>query len=368
MAYATAKEVLTRVRDEAAEAGWAGLEAAAEIELGWVSLHTDTGGATARLQEAGQRALRTFEELRDDRGTAAALVLLARERWLLMHCAEAERMLEQALTPAEASGDRQLVAAVLVDLARTTVFGPRPADEGVVRIEELLERARLIGPMTGASVSMMLAVLEASLGNSSRARSLADAGRAVMVELAPDAVLGFGHYAGLASLIAGDPERAERELRPIGERLQELGERAIASTVVALRARALVELGRYEEAERSAKLGLAWADADDVASQAFGRGALARSLAARGLIDEGIDNARRAVGLWSGSDFVNGRADALLDLSLVLAAGGDREGAQRAAAESLRLYRAKGNIVSAERAGRRLDSIGSAFGGQSPTC
>jgi class 3 adenylate cyclase len=352
MAYAKAREALTVVQAEAAEAGWAGLEAAAQVELGWVSLHTDAEGATSRLRAAGESALRTFEELGDDRGAASALVLLARERWLLMHCAAAEELLERALAPAEASGDRQLVAAVLVDLARTVVFGPRPADEGVLWIETLLERARSIGPMAGASVSMMLAVLEASLGNSSRARSLAEGGRAVMDELSPDAVLGFGHYAGLASLIAGDPERAERALRPVGERLQQLGERAIASTVVALLARALVELERYEEAERSARLGLAWADPDDVASQAFGCGALARSLAGRGLVDAGLENAHRAVALWSRSDFLNGRADAILDLSLVLGMAGDSRGSRRAAAEALALYRAKGNIVSGERAAR----------------
>jgi class 3 adenylate cyclase/tetratricopeptide (TPR) repeat protein len=352
MRYGAAKETLGRVHTEAAKAGWRGLEAGAEIELGWVRLHTDTGGATSHLRAAGERALRTFSELGDDRGTAAALVLLARERWLLMHCAEAESTLERALGPAERSGDQQLVAAVLVDLGRATVFGPRPAEVGVTRIGSLRERARSIGPMAAASIVIMLAVLEASLGHAKEARSLGEEGKAVMDELAPDAVLGFGHYVGFASLIAGDAEHAERELRSIGERLEALGERAIASTVVALRARALVELGRFGEAEPSARLGLAWADADDVTSQSYGRGALARALAERGMIDAALENAREAVGLWGDSDFLNGRADALLDLSLVLDRAGDRPGARGAAAEALALYGAKGNVASAARAAR----------------
>ena len=51
-----------------------------------------------------------------------------------------------------------------------------------------------------------------------------------MADLAPDAILGFGHYIGFASLIARDPEHAEHELKSLGARLEELGERAIAST------------------------------------------------------------------------------------------------------------------------------------------
>jgi class 3 adenylate cyclase/tetratricopeptide (TPR) repeat protein len=354
MQYGAARDTLEGVRAEAAEAGWPALEAGAEIELGWVSLHTDTGGTTSRLRAAGERALRTFEELGDDRGTAAALVLLARERWLLMHCAEAESLLERALPRAESSGDRQLLASVLVDLARAAVFGPRPAEVGVARLEALRERAGSIGPMGGASVSIMLAVLEASRGNSDRARSLGEEGKAVMRELAPDAILGFAHYVGFASLIAGDPAHAERELASTADRLEVLGERAIASTVVALRARALVELERYDEAEASARLGLVWGDSDDVTTQSYGRGALARSLAARGLMDEALANAQEAAELWGDSDFLNGRADALLDLSLVLGLAGRREHAVRAAGDALALYRAKGNVISGERAAALL--------------
>jgi pimeloyl-ACP methyl ester carboxylesterase len=49
--------------------------------------------------------------------------------------------------------------------------------------------------------------------------------QAIMADLAPDAILGFGHYIGFASLIARDPEHAEHELKSLGARLEELGER-----------------------------------------------------------------------------------------------------------------------------------------------
>jgi class 3 adenylate cyclase/predicted negative regulator of RcsB-dependent stress response len=355
-AFATAGQVLTGVRAAAVAAGWRGLEAGAEVELAMLSLTTHPLEPASRLRQIGDRALATFEALEDDRGTAVALVLLARERWLALHCADQEHLLDRALAPAERSGDQRLVAAVLIGLAQSAVFGPRPAGDAESRCENLLERAAAIGPMAAASISMMLAVLEASLGNSSRARALGSESKAVMNEVATGpAVAGAAQYAGLASLIAGDPGHAEQELRSAGELLEELGERAVASSVAALHARALVELERYEEAERVAVLGLSWANAGDVVSQAYARGALARSLAARGLMDEALQNAHQAVELSSGSDFLNQRGDALLDLALVQEAADDRPAARSSAAEALVFYRAKGNVVSEERAARLLD-------------
>ena len=71
---------------------------------------------------------------------------------------------------------------------------------------------------------------------------------------------------------------------------------------------------------------------------------------------EAVANVRDAVELSTGSDLLNMRADALLDLALVLDATADRAGARETADAALALYRAKGNVVSAERAERLLSS------------
>jgi DNA-binding SARP family transcriptional activator len=357
-AFPRAEELLTRVRAEAIASSWPGLEAAADVELALVMLQTHPLEAVAQLREVGSRALATFEALGDDRGTALALILLAQERWLVLRCAEMEVLLERALGPAERSGDQRLVGEVLVGLGRAAVLGPRPADDAVERCERLIGRARGVGPLTVASISMMLTVLEASRGNAVRFRELGADSKAVMEELQPGPTgASAGMYLALALLIGGDADRAERELRAACDLLERLGERGHASTIAALHARALVELERHEEAERAVALALAWADADDVVTQAYARGARARSLAARGQIDDAIENARRAVEISSRHDALNQRGDALIDLSVVLDAAADRSGARRAAAEALELYRAKGNVVSADRAARLLDTI-----------
>ena len=138
--------------------------------------------------------------------------------------------------------------------------------------------------------------------------------------------------------------------------LEERGERGIASTVAALRAHALVELGRVEETERLAEIALQWADEDDVVSHAYARGALARCQAADGRARQALESAHNAVKLLSTGDFLNAHGDALFDRAIVLTAVGDREGARGApAAEALALYRAKGNVATAKRVALLLD-------------
>jgi tetratricopeptide (TPR) repeat protein len=199
-------------------------------------------------------------------------------------------------------------------------------------------------------MSMMLAVLEAAQGREERSRELSQHSKSVLQELASGPrVASPGQYAGLAALILGDAVTAERELRASYELLDRLGERAIASTVTALLARALVDLGRHAEAEELCVLSLEWADPGDLASQAYARSAWACALVARGAGDEAKRHARDAVELSAASDFTNQRGDAYFDLALVLQACGETDAARAASSAALELYEAKENSVSAAR-------------------
>ena len=68
-----------------------------------------------------------------------------------------------------------------------------------------------------------------------------------------------------------------------------------------------------------------------------------------GGLDEAERLAREAVTLAETTDFVNQRADALVDLGIVLRPAGRGMDAQAAFAEAIRLYEHKGNAVAAER-------------------
>jgi class 3 adenylate cyclase len=348
--FAVATALLESVAAEAEQLGARGTAARAAVELALLH-HQIEPGAVEALRRVAEDALATFEGLGDARGRAVALTTLAEERWIALRCAEMEALLEQALVQAELAGDERLVATTLMSLSRAIVFGPDPASLAIARCEQLLDRARRIGPTVEASISTKLAVLEATQGRAGRSQELFAHSTRILRELAAGPhVATAQQYAGLGALILGDATWAERELRASYELLESLGERAVASTVTALLARALVELGRADEAERFCRLSLEWADPGDVATQAYARSAWACARAAAGAYEEAAANAREAVELSAASDFTNQRGDAFFDLALVLAAAGDDEGAREAAATAVTLFEAKENTVCAGRA------------------
>jgi tetratricopeptide (TPR) repeat protein len=83
----------------------------------------------------------------------------------------------------------------------------------------------------------------------------------------------------------------------------------------------------------------------------------ARVLARRGGHTEAEELAREAVALAEETDMLNYRANALADLGEIYVAAG-RAGEGRAHLErALALYEQKGNLVSVDRAGRRLEEL-----------
>ena len=343
--------VLEAVARDATHAKLELVAARAHLELALTQLHLRPAETSPRLQLVGERALETFEERDDDRGRALALFVLAQGHWHALRLAEEELLLERALVHAERAQDERLIAAIVVPLARSVLFGPRPAADAVPRVEELLVRARRIGPTIAATVTVMLGVLEAIRGRAIRARELVHASLVVLEESAsPLAAARALSWAGLAESTLGNAERAEQHLRRSFDVHERFGERGVGSTAAALLARALVDLGRVEESERLSSLALEWSSAGDIATQAYARSARALALVARGANDEARREALAAVELSAGSDFANQRGNASFDLAVVLRACGDELGARRAALEAQAYFADKGNNAAAERA------------------
>jgi tetratricopeptide (TPR) repeat protein len=126
-----------------------------------------------------------------------------------------------------------------------------------------------------------------------------------------------------------------------------MGERAFLPTTAAFLARTLLEQGRDKEAEEYTNVSARLAARADLLSQILWRSIQARLLSRRNQMQEAEALAREAVALAQATDFVNYKADALLDLAQVLKASGRIDEAVTTASNALHFYQLKGNTVSA---------------------
>jgi class 3 adenylate cyclase/tetratricopeptide (TPR) repeat protein len=350
-----ADAALTRGAAAAEAAGDEALGLRVLIERTVLRLHVDPEAEAREVLEVAQRATPVFEEKGDIVGLSRAWGLAAEAHWMLLRCSAMEEVLERALGYAERAAGRREVSAILSSMARAAVIGPRPVEAGVRRCHELRRRARG-APMVLPVIDSILAVLEAMRGRSTEARTLYGRSRKTLEELGLRfQIAQLAMYAGIAELIAGDPDEAERQLRPACDELEEMGESGVLSTTAAVLARAVYEQRRLDDALGLTETSEHAASADDIVSQVLWRGTRARVLAGRGDAEVAEALALEAVALARQTDFVNMLADALVDLAetrLALGRDGDSEAPLT---DAIGLYEAKGNVVSAAAARARLD-------------
>ena len=310
------------------------------------------------LDSAAQQGLEILSELGDDQGLASAWRIVAWSRWLGCRAGEAEQALEHTVEHARRAGARGAEAHGLNLLLGVALFGPLPVVQGIRRCEEVLERP-LGQQRIEASACRALAVLRAMLGEFEEARTLIARDRAILDELglrfqAGAAAEGYG----MVELLAGDPGRAELELRRGYETLEQMGDAPSLANVTAVLAQALYAGGRYSEALRFSEISQEASAEDDLSAQIQWRGPRAKVLARRGRRKKAEQLGVEAVLLAQETDFLNQHADALLDLAEVRRLDGRAAEARRPAAEAVRLYEQKGNIVSTARGKVFLRALG----------
>ncbi len=150
-------------------------------------------------------------------------------------------------------------------------------------------------------------------------------------------------------LLAGDPDAAARLAEEGCAELERLGDRGFLSTATAVRAHALLAIGRLDEAHACARRSAELGGDGDAFTQFAWRRAAALVLAQRGDHSDAVALAREAVAIADRTDFLNGQADARADLAEVLDLAGLRDQAAAERRTAVSLYERKGNIVSADR-------------------
>ncbi|HEX6724571.1 MAG TPA: adenylate/guanylate cyclase domain-containing protein [Gaiella sp.] len=235
--------------------------------------------------------------------------------------------------------------------AMNLAWGQTPVPDALEATEALLRTVQ-DDPATEPFVLAGHAYLLAQAGDIASARTALDRMREIAERQGQRIVLwaSWGQNVGRTELLAGDPERAERALRPSFEALRDAGSLAFSSTLAGQLAHALVELGRPDEAAALAAVARDAAGEADVLSQVLWRSALSRAVAMEDEVERSRELADDAVRLAATTEWPNVLADTLLDRARVAALAREDAVAGDDIARATVIYLAKRNTAGHARA------------------
>jgi tetratricopeptide (TPR) repeat protein len=163
---------------------------------------------------------------------------------------------------------------------------------------------------------------------------------------------------GFVEMLAGDPARAEAELRAGYEIFDRIGDVGHLTSLASALGEAVYEQGRYDEALRLTEFVERITIEGDVDAEVRWRHLRAKVLARGGRHDEAEPLVREAVSRAAGTDFLDMHANALLAQGEVLRLADRNEEAASAVREALDLYRRKGHVVGEALAVSLLQELG----------
>jgi tetratricopeptide (TPR) repeat protein len=232
-----------------------------------------------------------------------------------------------------------------------------PAATAVERWREILGSTR-ISRATRAFGDHLCAPALAMTGDLDGARAMYRGAREVIEELGAEISFHASTMMGAqVELLAGEPEAA-LELLVEGDRgLGDRGETGYRSTVLFLLADALQVLGRADEAIGATQRAEGISFADDIESNAGWRSARARALADLGSFEDAERPAREALEVLAGTEALDLRSRSWSSLGYVLASAGRIDEALETYREALGRFDRKGNVVSAGRVRRTIATL-----------
>ena len=351
-----AEPVLAEARQLAASAEDDCAESHAVIQQQFLQLLRVADSSTEEAARAVATVIPVFERCGDEHGLCRAWKLEALMQWNMARAATAAEAWDRAAEHARRGSDEDERSEILAWVASSMFFGPTPVPEGVRRCEEI--RAEVVGnPGSEAWALRSLAGLHAMVGRFELARTLLAEANEIFGELGQTRYSSASDIDGIVELLAGDLGAAEGRLRTGYLALESMGDRAFRPTTAAHLAEALYAQGRDEDAEPLTEISEQLAARDDLLTQVVWRRVRAKVMARQGRIDEAEDLAQEAVTISEATDFLNTRADALVDLALIHRRAGRLDEARTAMATGIALYEAKGNRVAVDRTRAHLEVL-----------
>ena len=342
-----AEPVLAEARQLAAAAGDARADSHALVQQQFLQLRRVDEGATEEGTRVVETVIPVFETFRDEHGLCRARRLEALMQWNMARAAAAADAWDKAAEHARRAGDEDERNEILSWVASSMFFGPTPVHQGIRRCEEI--RAEVVGnPGSEAWALRSLAGLHAMVGRFELARRLLAEANGIFEELGQTLSSSALDIDGIVELLAGDLDAAEGRLRAGYLALEKVGDRNFRPTTAAHLAEVLYAQGRDEEAAPLTETSEQLAAKDDLLTQVVWRRVRAKVIAGQGRYDEAEELAQEAVTISESTDFLNTRADALIDLAHIHRRAGRLDEARTAVAKGIALYEEKGNRVAVE--------------------
>jgi len=359
--FADSERVCREAMTAAEAIGDQRLRAEAGLGLLLVQLHGNEEAWGRRALREAERAIRVFELVGDQLGLAKAWRIIGSVHATALRYGAAAEAVERAVECARLAGatlnERRNMGAHTI----ACVQGPLPVAEAIARCRAI-ERASGGDHRTQGLALCGCAQLEAMRGGFDRARELYTSGRAVLSEVGGSVLAASTALdSSTVELLAGNPAAAVRDLVRDAEVLEAMGERYLLSTMDAVRAQALLALGRVDEAEAACAKAERGSAGDDVETLALVRTVRAQLHLLAGRVDWAAAAVESAAELLRGAEAPNIVADAAVVSARVAAARGDRDAADRELARAIALYRVKGNDVSEQRAADVRAELGFGF-------
>jgi tetratricopeptide (TPR) repeat protein len=265
-----------------------------------------------------------------------------------------EESATQRLEIARRAGLRPQAAWAAGWLVSALARGPTPVGEAIRRAEQV--HADFPEARPGQS---HVALLYAAAGRDDDAEEAIERERRALIDFGQRTLhAAMSTNAGWVALLAGEPERAEHDLRAGAAVLEAAGESARMSTVTAVLAEVLYRLGRDDEAEEWTRRSEQTSSPEDVGSQALWRSTRAKLLARRGERDQALQLSSEALDWTRRSNealFLIG--DCLSNHAEVLRLLGRDDEARLFLEEALAVYERKGIIPGIQRTRAQLAEI-----------
>jgi class 3 adenylate cyclase/tetratricopeptide (TPR) repeat protein len=333
------------------------------LDLAGLRMSTDPARSLASLDEVlalTRRSIRIFESAGDDHGLARAWELVQNVHWVRGRLSEARKVGEQGLLHAERAGDVRLQAdfraGILVLSAAGLGFAP--IGECISELEQTIHWVRATGLLPHEGMGLItLGQLRVEQGRIEEGLALSARGQEILDELGMRVTAAAMTNLVSVGRLAADPDGVEEVMRDSYESLKAAGEKGYRATTASWLAHVLYAKGAYEEAERLTLEAEEAGASEDVVTEVGWRTARAMLLARRGRHTEAETLAREALERATATEYLYCIAECYLALGEVLHLAERPQEAAEAIAAALRLYDAKGFVLSADAARARLEEL-----------